>query len=169
MRRSLALVLALASALPACAPAAPPPAADSNLAPAFTGVDLRGQRFDLADLRGRVVLLNVWATWCEPCREELPELQALQQRHGADGLVVVGVSIDAARAEREVRRLVAAARVTYPIVLDPKSTIVPPFKVVGYPTTFLIDRQGAIRWRRDGLLEPGDPDLAAALAAALAG
>jgi hypothetical protein len=99
----------------------------------------------------------------------MPELQALHTRHGAQGLTVIGVSIDAARLGAEVRRMVEDFRLTYPNIHDARNTIGPAFKVVGYPTSFLIDRHGAIAWRRDGLLEPGDPELAAAIASALAG
>lgn len=148
---------------------APAPAPAGPLAPAFTGRSLDGEPFDLAGLRGQVVLLNVWATWCEPCRQEMPELQALHTRHRAQGLTVVGVSVDAARLGPEVRRMVEDFGLTYPNVHDGRNTIGPAFKVVGYPTSFLIDRAGAIVWRRDGLLEPGDAELAAAIAGALAG
>ena len=138
-------------------------------APAFHGRTLDGEPFELAGLRGQVVLLNVWATWCEPCRAEMPELQALHARHREQGFTVVGVSVDAPRLAAEVRRMVEDFRLTYPNVHDGRNTIGPAFKVVGYPTTFLLDRQGAIVWRRDGMLEPGDAELAAALTAALAG
>lgn len=138
-------------------------------APDFRGRTIDGEPFDLAEQRGTVVLLNVWATWCEPCRQEMPELQALHARHRDQGLHVVGVSVDAARLAPEVRRMVEDFGLTYPNVHDGRNSIGPAFKIVGYPTTFLIDRSGAIVWRRDGLLEPGDAELAAAIAGALAG
>ncbi|MCA9660664.1 MAG: TlpA family protein disulfide reductase [Myxococcales bacterium] len=138
-----------------------------ELAPPFTGKDLQGKDFDLAALRGKVVLLNVWASWCEPCKEELPTLADLYRERGHEGLVVVGVSIDAKRAEGMVRALVREHRVPYPVILDTQSTIVPKLKVSGYPTTVLIGRDGALRWRRDGLLERDDPELAGALKEAL--
>ncbi|MEZ4383172.1 MAG: redoxin domain-containing protein [Nannocystaceae bacterium] len=145
--------------------AAPTDAA--SVAPPFTGKDLQGEDFDLAALRGKVVLLNVWASWCEPCKEELPTLADLYRERGHEGLVVVGVSIDAPRSEGMVRALVREHRVPYPIVLDTQSTIVPKLKVSGYPTTVLIGRDGALRWRRDGLIERDDPELALALKDAL--
>jgi thiol-disulfide isomerase/thioredoxin len=137
-------------------------------APAFTGRTLDGEPLELAALQGQVVLLNVWATWCEPCRAEMPELQALHARHRAQGFTVLGVSVDAPRLSAEVRRMVDDFRLTYPNVHDGRNTIGPSFKIVGYPTTFLIDRHGALVWRKDGKIEPGDPELAAALADALA-
>ncbi len=136
-------------------------------APDFRGKDLRGQNFSLADLRGDVVLLNVWASWCEPCKEELPELAKLQRERGPEGLRVIGVSIDAVRTQNAVRQLAQEFKVPYPIILDPQSTIVPAMKIVGYPTTFIIGRDGAIRWRRDGLIERDDPEVASELKAAL--
>ncbi len=170
---------ALLLALPSCgdkepapnnaaqAESADPAGATPDAAPNFRGETLRGEPFALADLRGDVVLLNVWASWCEPCKEELPTLADLYRERGHEGLKVVGVSIDAVRAHNEVRRLVQQYRVPYPIVLDPKSTIVPMLKVNGYPTTVIIGRDGELRWRRDGLIERDDPEVATELKAAL--
>lgn len=170
-------LLALLLALPSCGDKGPAPndaaqaesavAAAPDTAPDFRGETLRGEPFALADLRGDVVLLNVWASWCEPCKEELPTLADLYRERGHEGLKVVGVSIDAVRAHNEVRRLVQEHRVPYPIVLDPKSTIVPMLKVNGYPTTVIIGRDGQVRWRRDGLIERDDPEVAGELKAAL--
>jgi thiol-disulfide isomerase/thioredoxin len=145
----------------ATAPTAPP-------APAFAGRTLDGEPFDLVGLRGQVVLLNVWATWCEPCRKEMPELQALHARHREQGFTVVGVSVDAARLADTVRQSVVDFGLRYPNIHDPQNTISAAFKVNGYPTSFLIDRNGGLVWRKDGMLEPGDPELAQQLARTLA-
>jgi cytochrome c-type biogenesis protein len=136
--------------------------------PAFVGTTLRGEPLALADLRGRVVLLNVWATWCDPCREELPELQALYTRLEPRGLVVLGVSVDAARDSQTLRNMVSGFGLTYPVIHDERNRIGSPFQVVGYPASFVIDRAGVLRWRRDGMIPPGHPELAAALETALA-
>jgi len=135
--------------------------------PDFRGEDLRGNPFALADQRGDVGLLNVWASWCEPCKEELPTLADLYRERGGEGLRVVGVSVDAVRTQDEVRRIVRDLRIPYPIVLDPRNTIAPMMKIVGYPTTFIIGRDGQVRWRRDGLIERDDPEVARELQAAL--
>jgi cytochrome c biogenesis protein CcmG/thiol:disulfide interchange protein DsbE len=165
--RVLAVLLTFAGA--ACtAPPEPLSAKPGDLAPVFEAPDLQGVTVSLSALRGSVVLLNVWATWCEPCREELPELARLAARHREGGLVVIGVSVDGLKAQDELRRLVDASGVTYPILLDPRSTIVPKLKIVGFPTTVLIDRQGVLRWRQEGLISEGDPALAAAIESALA-
>lgn len=137
-------------------------------APPFIGRTLDGEPFELSAYRGDVVLLNVWATWCEPCKQEMPELQALHARHAADGFTVIGVSADSHRLAAEVRRLVAQFGLTYPNVHDARNTVSQIFKVHGYPTSVLIGRDGGMLWRRDGLIEPGDPELGVALAAALA-
>ena len=169
----LSLGTALLLALAACegkpqqpAPASAPASAYPP-APIFLGRTLDGEAFELSAYQGQVVLLNVWATWCEPCRKEMPELQALHARHPPRGFPVLGVSVDAARLAGEVRRMVAEYGLTYPNVHDARNSIGAALKVVGYPTTFLIDREGGIVWRKDGMLEPGDPELARLLAATL--
>ena len=137
-------------------------------APAFAGTTLRGDPLALADLRGRVVLLNIWATWCDPCREELPDLQALHARHEARGLTVVGLSTDAPRDFKTLRNMVSGFNLTYPVIHDPDNQIGAPYQVIGYPASFLIDRAGALRWRHDGMIPPGDPGLAELLETTLA-
>ena len=168
----LAFGTALSLTLGACegkpAPAEASAAAPHPRAPAFAGRTLDGEPFDLIGLRGQVILLNVWATWCEPCRKEMPELQALHAQHRDQGFTVIGVSVDAARLADEVRRMVLRFGLSYPNVHDPQNSISRAFKVNGYPTSILIDRAGGMVWRRDGLIEPGDPELAQQLAAALA-
>jgi peroxiredoxin len=175
LSRPLALVLAtcfVGSGLAACegkpgAPDQPAVLAVGAPAPAFAGTTVRGEPLSLADLRGRVVLLNVWATWCEPCREELPELEKLHTSLGPRGLTVLGVSIDAARDAPTLRDMIASFGLHYPVIHDERNIIGAPFKIIGYPASFVIDRAGVLRWRRDGLLQPGDPELAAVLEAAL--
>lgn len=162
------LVLAACSGKPDNDRVLPASVALGAPAPAYTGVTVRGVPFDLAELRGKVVLLNVWATWCEPCREELPDLQGLHDRLGERGLRVVGVSVDAARDRGLIDATIAEFSLRYPVVHDARNLISGPFKVVGYPTSFVIDRAGVVTWRRDGLIPKDDPALLAALEAALA-
>ena len=137
-------------------------------APRYTGKTIEGEYVALDDYLGKVVLLNVWATWCAPCREELPELQALQRRHGPEGFTVVGVSVDKPQALGQVRTMVAQIGLEYPMVFDPGGEAVNTFDVSGYPTSFLLDRAGKIVWRRNGIIRPGDSELEAALRSALA-
>jgi cytochrome c biogenesis protein CcmG, thiol:disulfide interchange protein DsbE len=110
------------------------------MAPGFSGraVDLRP--LTLADLRGHVVIVNFWASWCLECRPEMPMLERLHQRFGRHGLSIVGVN---AREEREaVRRYAAELGLAFPLVLDPDGTIGTTYGVVGLPTTFVVARDG---------------------------
>ncbi|HWB74726.1 MAG TPA: TlpA disulfide reductase family protein [Nannocystaceae bacterium] len=136
-------------------------------APAMVGKTIAGDAFDLDALRGTVVLVNVWATWCAPCREELPELEALHREHAARGFTVIGVSVDRAAALMQVRQMVDSFALSYPIVFDPMSKAIADWDVRGYPTSFLVDRTGVIRWRRDGIIRPEDPELTPLLKLAL--
>lgn len=138
-------------------------------APPIVGTTIRGEPLALADLRGKVVLINVWATWCDPCREELPDLQALHARLSPRGLVVLGVSVDAAREATTVRNMVSGLGLTYPVIHDAANRIGAPYKIVGYPASFVVDREGVVRWRRDGLIPPDDPELMDVLERTLAG
>jgi peroxiredoxin len=136
-------------------------------APALVGKTLAGESFDLESLRGTVVLVNVWATWCSPCREELPELEALHREHAERGFTVIGVSVDRPAALVQVRQMVDSFALSYPIVFDPTSKAIAAWDVKGYPTSFVVDRTGTVRWRRDGLIRPDDPELTAILKLAL--
>jgi cytochrome c biogenesis protein CcmG, thiol:disulfide interchange protein DsbE len=121
-----------------------------NPAPDFAAIDLSGDSVALRDHSGRLVLLNVWATWCPPCREEIPALQELHERHAAQGLDVVGVSIDSRGEQENVRGFLDGFGVTYPIWLDPAERVTSVFRTQGVPTTFLIGRDGTLLWRHVG-------------------
>lgn len=135
--------------------------------PAYSALSLAGDTVSLADLRGKVVLLNTWATWCHPCRDEIPELQALHEKYAARGLEVVGVSVDTDGADQAIREFMRDYRMTYPVWRDPGERVSAQFHTVGVPTTFLIDRGGVLRWRKTGPIRPGDAALSAALEQAL--
>lgn len=149
-------------------PAATPEASAYAAAPALAGKTIDGKPYDLAEDRGEVVLLNVWATWCAPCREELPALRRLHERYAGQGFGVVGVSVDRRSALTGVRQMVEEFGLPYPIVFDPEGDAITPWNIRGYPTSFLIDRAGRVRWRRDGGVTADDPELVAAIDAALA-
>lgn len=136
-------------------------------APAYGAVSLAGDSVSLERLRGRPVLLNVWATWCHPCRAEIPDLQRLHERHAGEGLEVVGVSVDNRSDRGEVERFAEELSMTYPVWLDPEERVSRTFRIVGVPSTFLIDREGILRYRHLGPLRADDPQLTAALEAAL--
>lgn len=134
----------------------------------YAAVTLDGDSVALAGRRGAVVLLNIWATWCHPCREEIPVLQALHDSLSARGLEVIGVSVDAAGEAGTIRDFAAEFRMTYPIWLDPDERISTLFLAPGVPASYLIGRDGTLRWRRVGPVKAGDAALAAALERALA-
>ncbi len=112
-------------------------------APRLVGTTLDGTKFDLASLRGSPILLNFWASWCLPCRDEFPLLAAAEQRHSAAGLKIVGVLFkdDAAPA----RAFVAQEKADWPTVADPDGTIAQPWDVLAPPQTYFIDRAGIVR------------------------
>ena len=119
-------------------PQAPKPA------PALKLPDLDGKTHNLAKLRGKVVLINFWATWCPPCRREMPSLERLSQALSGESLVVLAVDVgeDADTIEAFTSQLDAVP--TFPILLDTRSTAMPAWQVAGLPTTFLVDKQGRV-------------------------
>ena len=136
-------------------------------APAYRTISLTGDSVSLDQVRGRVVLLNVWATWCHPCREEIPILQALHERYAARGLELVGVSVDARGEEATIREFARDFEMTYPLWLDPDERVQSTFLAIGVPATFLIDRGGVLRWRHIGPVRVNDSTLVRALERAL--
>lgn len=138
-------------------------------APAYAAVALDADSASLAELQGRVVLLNVWATWCPPCREEIPALQELHERYAARGLEVVGVSVDAQGEAGTVREFVKSYGMTYPVWLDPADRVSSAFRLTGVPSTFLIGRDGTLLWKHLGPLRSDHPGLAGMLEEALEG
>ena len=138
-------------------------------APDYRAVTLDGDSVSLGQSRGRVVLLNVWATWCHPCREEIPVLQALHDRYASRGLELVGVSVDARGEEDTIREFASDFRMTYPLWLDPDERVQSTFLAIGVPATFLIDREGVLRWRHVGPVRANDRTLARELERALGG
>jgi cytochrome c biogenesis protein CcmG, thiol:disulfide interchange protein DsbE len=111
-------------------------------APNFTLKTLSGETLTLADLRGTPVVLNFWATWCDPCRRELPALQATAASYG-EQVVILG--IDEGEAASTVAEFIPQFGLTYPILLDEEFTVGDLYNVRGMPTTFFIDGEGVIR------------------------
>lgn len=137
------------------------------LAPEYAAVTLAGDSISLADLEGEVILLNVWATWCIPCREEIPALQRLHEEYADQGLRIVGVSVDGRGEAQNVEEFATSFGVTYDVWLDPAEQVVSTFRVIGVPNTFLIDREGRVLWRHIGPVRDDDPALLASLREAL--
>ena len=138
-----------------------------NPAPEYRAISLAGDSVSLATSRGRVVLLNVWATWCHPCRDEIPVLQALHERNANRGLELIGVSVDARGEEDTIREFADDFKMTYPIWLDPDERVQATFLSIGVPVTFLIDREGVLRWRHVGPVRANDSTLVRELERAL--
>jgi cytochrome c biogenesis protein CcmG/thiol:disulfide interchange protein DsbE len=116
-------------------------------APDFTAYTLDSipKEKKLADYRGQVVLINVWATWCLPCRVEMPSIEALYKAYAPKGLKVVAVSIDDQGTEPAIRAFAKQYGLTFEILHDPKGKITDDYDITGYPETFIIGKDGVIR------------------------
>lgn len=126
------------------------PAAQRGPAPEVRSRSISGATWDLASMRGKVVLVDFWATWCPPCRKTIPHLIELQNEYGDRGLEVVGISLDQG-GEQLVTQFVQQSGINYPIVVDGSGTYANRFGgVEGIPTVFLIDKQGRIAARQQG-------------------
>ena len=122
------------------------PVAVGSAAPSFTAKDVHsGVTRTLADYRGQVVLLNVWATWCEPCKVEMPSMEELYNAYGSRGVHIVAVSIDDAVGADSVRAYAKNLGLTFEILHDPTHAIERSYQTTGYPESFVIDRGGIIR------------------------
>lgn len=129
-------------------PASAPLYAAQNEAQAtdFEVTLLNGETFRLSDQKGKVVLMNIWATWCPPCREETPELVDLYEKYKDEGYVTLGVSIDE-QGESVVRPFMKKYEVTYPMYIDTDGTVVDKYSPeMGIPTTYIIGREGNLRY-----------------------
>ena len=109
--------------------------------PALVGADLNGKQWRVADLRGRAVLINFWASWCEPCRAEMPSLQRLAEQHAGD---VVVLAVNFKEPTASVQRFVHNTGLTLPVLQDPQGSIARAFGVRIFPSTVLIGRDGRV-------------------------
>jgi thiol-disulfide isomerase/thioredoxin len=156
----LACLFLLLFALPLPAPAAPatakPPPREllpwtRGATPRLSLKDLDGGLHELAAYRGKTVVLNFWATWCEPCRDEMPSLQRLARRFADRGLVVL--TVDVAEKPERIRRFLDQARITLPVLLDPDSSTARSWHAVGYPASYVIAPDGSVRYQYVGALD----------------
>ena len=122
-------------------------------APNFTLKSNTGKNIKLSELRGQVVLLNFWASWCGPCRQEMPLLEKLQQRYSALGFTVLGVNVE--EDSSKAKTLLKDIRVSFPILYDTQNTVSKQYKVSAMPSTVMIDRDGNMRYLHKGY-KPGD-------------
>jgi thiol-disulfide isomerase/thioredoxin len=164
MKILFALILALVLARPLAAAELkdlpPRPAAGLTL-PALAGGSL-----DLEQLRGKVVLVNYWATWCPPCRKEMPSMNRLAQRLADKPFVILGVN--AGDTPEDIRAFLKRVPVAFPIVLDQEGTTLKAWQVFAFPTSYVVDKQGRVRMGLFGSIEWDEPAVLARLEALLA-
>jgi len=139
-RGAIALALSLGMAAQAAAPMTP--------APDFTLRNLEGQNLRLKEQRGQVVLVNFWATWCAPCRQEMPKLNALYDKYKGSGFVLLGVNVD--DDTRNAASVAAKLGVRFPVLLDTDKSVSKLYQLNSMPSTVLIDRDGRVRFLHRG-------------------
>ena len=134
--------------------AANAPVARSSVAPAAPAlalVDLSGSRIDTSSYAGKIVLINFWAAWCTPCAAEIPQLVALQDRYGARGFQVIGISME--DTDKALRDFYRSYKMNYPVVPGSAKIAEAYGGILGLPTTFLVGRDGRIQSKYAGLLD----------------
>ena len=125
-------------------------------APDFTLKSTTGKNFRLSEFRGEVVLINFWASWCGPCRQEMPLLSDLHDRYKSLGFTVLGVNVE--EDSSDARRLLGKMSVSFPVLLDTTSTVSKQYDVIAMPSTVLVDRDGNMRYLHKGY-KPGLEDV----------
>lgn len=120
----------------------PDPIERGSVAPGFSLQSLDGATVSLAELRGRVVLINFWATWCEPCKQEMPAMERLYQHHRDAGFELLAISVG--EEEAPVRAFRDERSLTFPILLDPEKGVSAAYQTYRFPETYLVDRQGVV-------------------------
>ena len=116
---------------------------EGKTAPDFALAGMDGQNHRLSEMRGQVVMVNFWATWCGPCREEMPPMNELYQRYKSLGFTILGVNIDDKREAGE--KMARNLGISYPVLFDAGKSVSKQYKVEAMPTTILVDRNGKVR------------------------
>lgn len=119
-----------------------------QIAPNFSLTTLAGEQVNLSDYAGQVVMVNMWATWCPPCKAELPTIDAYYQEHSADGFVVLAVNSQ--EAQGTVDAFISASGFTFPVLLDSRGDVMGQYNVRALPTSFIIDRDGKVSYIHTG-------------------
>jgi peroxiredoxin len=150
MKRELLLGAVFVFLIASCGQAGSPQ--DLGLAPDFKVQDLQGNTLSLADFRGKIVFLNFWATWCPPCRQEIPDLSDVFNQYKNKGLMIIGLSVDEL-SPAELTSFAVRNKISYPVAFA-TSTITEDYKPGQFiPTTFVIDKQGRVRHKQVGLMD----------------
>ncbi len=118
----------------------------------FTLTDLEGRNAKLSDYQGKVVLLNIWATWCPPCRAEMPDLQSFYSTHKDQGFVIL--AINAGDAKPDVQSFASSYQLSFPVLLDTQVEVIKRMGIFNYPTSVLIDRNGIVKNIQVGMYPP---------------
>jgi cytochrome c biogenesis protein CcmG/thiol:disulfide interchange protein DsbE len=126
--------------------------------PNFAFPDINGKQISLSDHRGKVVLVNVWATWCPPCRQEMPSMQRLYEKFKGDNFEILAVSIDSEGREA-VAPFMQKMHLTFPALLDPGETIRPLYGITGVPESFIIDKRGILLEKIVGPMNWATPEV----------
>jgi peroxiredoxin len=159
--RYIALPLLLACLLGAApafsAPRQTLPEFPNQPAPGFTLKDTEGNTHRLSDYRGKVVVLNFWATWCPPCREEMPSMERARKQVEDEPIVILAV--DVGEDEDTIFLFTGDYPVEFPLLMDRDGAVTKDYPVIGLPTTYIIDPDGIIRYRAVGSREWDDPAL----------
>ncbi|VAX22801.1 hypothetical protein MNBD_NITROSPINAE04-85 [hydrothermal vent metagenome] len=143
----------------------PKSAMEGKPAPAFTLPLLGGGEISLAGSSGKLVFLNIWATWCLPCREEMPSMQRLYEQMAGDKFEMIAISID--KGIEEVEAFAKELGLTFPIAFDPKQTVADQYKITGVPETYLISPDGVVMHHIIGPGEWDNPGIVSALSRAV--
>ena len=149
----VAILVLLTVAMSACSEsiAAPPQGVNKgNVARGFALETVDGNKISLEDYGGQVVLINFWATWCPPCRAEIPDLEATYLARQQDGFVVLGVNVEEPQAT--VRQFMDEIEMTYPVLLDEGGQVLKMYRANGLPMSVLVDQEGVIQVRHVGFL-----------------
>jgi peroxiredoxin len=158
MRSSSYIATAMALALGLSVATLPAASAGGNIAngasaPAFQLTSMNGKSLSLDQLKGQVVLINFWASWCGPCRTEMPILEQLYHSYQAAGFTLLGVNVEPKEGDAE--KFLKGTPVSFPILFDPDSKVSKLYEVSGMPSTIIVDRKGTVRYVHHGY-KPGD-------------
>lgn len=123
---------------------------NGNAAPDFELTTIAGDKVRLSDLKGKVVFVNLWATWCPPCRAEMPEMVRFYKDYSSKNIEVLAVNLTDSDSEKEVKKFAKEYKLNFPVLLDPDGKVGNTYKTVTIPTTFIIDKKGIIKQKHIG-------------------